>query len=226
MLFLAVFCGFLAEYQLEHKIEKDREKVYIRSLAEDLVQDTAEFSTDNATRRTAILMFDSLIKLLNKKERTIIEQQHMYYMARMGLRLAPFPTQNDRTYEQMKSSGNLRLIHHKKISDRITKYYFRSKEFSINESQSMLRLQSLIEYQGKIFDGVVFQQMTNMEDFSINHPVGNPPLITEDKKMINELVVRIHYVLSILLYTEKFVINMKNEAAELIEFLKKEYHIK
>ena len=26
MLFLAVFCGFLAEYQLEHIIEKDREK--------------------------------------------------------------------------------------------------------------------------------------------------------------------------------------------------------
>ncbi len=32
MLFLAVFCGFLAEYQLEHKIEKDREKQYIYSL--------------------------------------------------------------------------------------------------------------------------------------------------------------------------------------------------
>ena len=31
MLFLAVFCGFLAEYQLEHTIEKDREKQYIRS---------------------------------------------------------------------------------------------------------------------------------------------------------------------------------------------------
>ena len=26
MLFLAVFCGFFAEYQLEHKIEKDRAK--------------------------------------------------------------------------------------------------------------------------------------------------------------------------------------------------------
>lgn len=27
MLFLAVFCGFLAEYQLEHKIESDKERV-------------------------------------------------------------------------------------------------------------------------------------------------------------------------------------------------------
>jgi hypothetical protein len=29
MLFLAVFCGFLAEYQLEHIIEHSKEKEYI-----------------------------------------------------------------------------------------------------------------------------------------------------------------------------------------------------
>ena len=40
MLFLAVFCGFLAEYQLEHKIEKDRAGQYILSLYEDLRSDT------------------------------------------------------------------------------------------------------------------------------------------------------------------------------------------
>src|SRR6185369_2188259 len=44
MLFLAVFCGFLAEYQLEHKIEKDREVQYIRSLYEDLKENDKMFS--------------------------------------------------------------------------------------------------------------------------------------------------------------------------------------
>ena len=43
MLFLAVFCGFLAEYQLEHKIEKDREKQYIISFEEDLDNDILDF---------------------------------------------------------------------------------------------------------------------------------------------------------------------------------------
>ena len=32
MLFLAVFCGFLAENQREHYIEHQREKQYMRSL--------------------------------------------------------------------------------------------------------------------------------------------------------------------------------------------------
>ena len=35
MLFLAVFCGFLAEYQLEHTIKHQREKKYAKSLYED-----------------------------------------------------------------------------------------------------------------------------------------------------------------------------------------------
>ena len=41
MLFLAVFCGFLAEYQLEHKIERDRELQFMQTMAEDLKSDTA-----------------------------------------------------------------------------------------------------------------------------------------------------------------------------------------
>jgi len=42
MLFLAIFCGFLAEWQLEHSIENQREKQLIYSLAEDLKRDTLE----------------------------------------------------------------------------------------------------------------------------------------------------------------------------------------
>ena len=41
MLFLAVFCGFLAEYQLEHKIEKNREKQFMVSMIEDLKAGTS-----------------------------------------------------------------------------------------------------------------------------------------------------------------------------------------
>ncbi len=44
MLFLAVFCGFLAEYQLEHVIEHQREKKYVRLLIEDLKADTANLT--------------------------------------------------------------------------------------------------------------------------------------------------------------------------------------
>jgi len=163
---------------------------------------------------------------LNKKNRSQFEQQRIYYLARMGLRLSPFPKLNDRTYEQMKSSGNLRLIHENEISDKITHYYFNIKEFSLNTDQTLLRLQSLIEIQGKVFDGAVFQQMINIKSFEINQPGGYPPLITEEKQTLNELSVRIHYVLSILLYSQNFITDLEKEASQLIETLKKEYHLK
>ena len=41
MLFLAVFCGFLAEYQLEHKIEKDRAAELAESFYAELKVDSA-----------------------------------------------------------------------------------------------------------------------------------------------------------------------------------------
>jgi hypothetical protein len=41
MLFLAVFCGFLAENQREHMVEHRREKEFMRSMVDDLYRDTA-----------------------------------------------------------------------------------------------------------------------------------------------------------------------------------------
>ncbi len=44
MLFLAVFCGFLAEYKLEHLIEKRKEKKIISALYADIKKDTANLN--------------------------------------------------------------------------------------------------------------------------------------------------------------------------------------
>jgi hypothetical protein len=51
MLFLAVFCGFLAEYQLEHLIEYQREKQFMKSFVEDLEKDRVLL--DHETRLVA-----------------------------------------------------------------------------------------------------------------------------------------------------------------------------
>ena len=50
MLLLAVFCGFLAEYQLEHKIERDRAKELAKSFYEELKSDSANVVLKSANR--------------------------------------------------------------------------------------------------------------------------------------------------------------------------------
>jgi hypothetical protein len=49
MLFLAVFCGFLAENQREHIAERHREKDFMESLLNDIKADTTKLSEMDAT---------------------------------------------------------------------------------------------------------------------------------------------------------------------------------
>ena len=65
MLFLAVFCGFLAEYKLEQTIERHREKEYMQLMVEDLKKDTANINTMVAGNRILISGLDSLLDILS-----------------------------------------------------------------------------------------------------------------------------------------------------------------
>src|SRR6186713_907713 len=60
MLFLAVFCGFLAENQREHYVEHQREKQFIETLLQDLENDTANFKRSISIFKLNVQRFDSL----------------------------------------------------------------------------------------------------------------------------------------------------------------------
>ena len=121
MLFLAVFCGFLAEYQLEHIIEHQREKIYIRSMIEDLKSDTANFSVvinnflENEARLEIVLRgFEE-----GRKNNSENWAGQFVYSATMGF--ADF-FYTDRTLQQLKNSGGMRLIRSEEASSGIIQY--------------------------------------------------------------------------------------------------------
>src|SRR4026208_1811918 len=68
MLFLAVFCGFLAENQREHMVEHQREKKVIQSLASDLAADPLRLSYILQQRLSRTKMLDSFVALINKPD--------------------------------------------------------------------------------------------------------------------------------------------------------------
>jgi hypothetical protein len=120
MLFLAVFCGFLAENQREHYVEHQREKQFIRSLAEDLKSDIVQTGETLKKLEATKLATDSIIALLaspgilqNSNEVYRIWSNHIGY--------ADFFS-NDRTLQQLKNSGALRMIRKKAVSDSIMQY--------------------------------------------------------------------------------------------------------
>ncbi|MFZ1262555.1 MAG: hypothetical protein WAT34_03520, partial [Chitinophagaceae bacterium] len=78
MLFLAVFCGFLAENQREHMIEHQREKKYIQSLVSDLYADITRLTSIVQQRNERALLLDSFSTLLNSPD-ALQHSNDLYY---------------------------------------------------------------------------------------------------------------------------------------------------
>src|SRR5215203_3511132 len=108
MLFFAVFCGFLAEYKLEHIIEHNREKQYIRSYLDDVKADTAVLDGAIVLRSRRVNWCDSLIRLLKSTDREQFTNVIYLYGLQLSSsnRFSPF----DRTIHQLRNAGGMRLI--------------------------------------------------------------------------------------------------------------------
>lgn len=125
MLFLAVFCGFLAEYQLEHKIEHDREKTYIHSMIEDLQKDSSNLRISLESFKKQENNFDTVLALFPELTNGYNNTLRSNLNAIIGYKDF-FAT--DRTLQQLKSSGNMRLIRNKNAADGIMFYDAKLKE--------------------------------------------------------------------------------------------------
>jgi hypothetical protein len=99
MLFLAVFAGFLAENQREHIIEKKREKQYIRSLWQDLQEDTTMFGNIFFRYEKSNDMIDTLVRLLKSDQRNQLSCR-IYNLARTIPFSDLLPQPFDKTFEQ------------------------------------------------------------------------------------------------------------------------------
>ncbi|HEY9701621.1 MAG TPA: hypothetical protein V6C58_04205, partial [Allocoleopsis sp.] len=122
MLFLAVFCGFLAEYQLEHKIEKDRERQYMKGLLEDLAADTVMM---NNTMDFAVQIskgLDSLQTNLFNADNVASNSFTIYRQNFTYIRLIVVSF-SDQTATQLRNSGTLRLIKKTEIANAISGYW-------------------------------------------------------------------------------------------------------
>ena len=122
MLFLAVFCGFLAENFREHQIEHKREREYMQSLLADLKEDMAEINKSKITAATCLVYEDSLLYYLYKNPPSGFLPEHFLTLDfRAMLRLKIIF--NESTAQQLKNSGNMRLIRRQDVFRKISLYW-------------------------------------------------------------------------------------------------------
>jgi hypothetical protein len=223
MLFLAVFLGFLAENIREHKVEREREKEYIESLIADLKNDQQILTQHIVHVKSGLSMTDSMLVLLNKPSIITGNTGQLYYFARLSPRLKPLSI-NNRTLEQLKNSGNFRLIRNLATSNKIMNYYEHLPLIHLLESINETEFTEYKKVAAKIFDPNIFLKMED-ENGDIKRIVENPPLRNTDNELLQELSafsVYMHGTKKTAIKTDN---DLKTEGADLIDYLKKEYHL-
>jgi hypothetical protein len=223
MLFLAVFCGFLAEYQLEHMIERDREKKFIQTFIEDLKIDTASINANLLFQKRRRTQLDSLTYLLLEQKIKGYENE-LYYLGRILVRTTRFQS-NDRTITQLKFSGSLRLIRNENAADSIISYQKLVDYILQNIDDERLERRAVDPILARIFNPFVFDKMLD-EYNNINKPVNNPPLRSYDVSDQLDLAYSINLIKGSNIIIRTRLERLNEKARNTIEFLKKEYHLK
>lgn len=231
MLFLAVFCGFLAENWREHIVEHQREKTMLKSMLQDLSADTTSFGHMSRGISSYISHIDTLIPLLknnsdwDRSAKDIYLQQvwiYLYYKA----------VYSDRTIEQLKNSGNFRLIKNAAVSDAIIQYDGFVRNFVIAmQDEGLLEQWKRVDNCGAgIFKSVVFREwmMGWINGMPVSHDVQLPPapyFLSTDKKQIDTYINLLdEYAVVNSWFIQNVQLAIKR-AKDLDSLIKKEYNL-
>ena len=223
MLFLAVFCGFLAENQREHYVESKREKQYMISLVEDLQTDTAELKRGLLNADSANNYTDSALLFLSQNKISDRLPGKIAILLRIaGQRLSLI--NNDRTSSQLKNSGAMRLIRDKKVVDGILRYWNQIEKTNLTLERYLIYRNAGRELTFKLFIwSEVYRRIDRKDEESIEFL----KVIDNDPKKWEELMNLMAG--SGLILNSGHINNLKKQlslAIELIDLIKKEYHLK
>ena len=222
MLFLAVFCGFLAEYQLEHVIENQREKKYIMSFIEDLKADTMKINQVLQASVEQQKGFDSLMGVLKEPGFVNNPAKFEQHADNIFSLFAFYPT--DRTLQQLKNAGGLRLIRKQAASDSIISYDNMVKEVGEQRDDLHDANRGAASLVLQIFD------YNSPNNPWINRTLVPKPeklnLLTTDPAKLGEFFNAIlGFKITSVTYCSMLE-ELKNYAERQIIFLKKEYSLK
>jgi hypothetical protein len=224
MLFLAVFCGFLAENFREHQLEKEKEYQYIKSLISDLKDDTAAIDQQVQGDETSVALCDSFCIFLDSPDMARKNGDGIYYAARVGNRRSAL-VNNTRTFDQLTNSGGFRLIRKSETSNRIMDYYsqfplLRMMENIFNDENSAYK-----NAESQVIDPAILRRQQNTDN-SINRSSDNPPLLTYDQTLLKQLEFKVVQMNGSRRAMIPIMEKIKQSAIDLLNYLEQTYQLK
>jgi hypothetical protein len=238
MLFLAVFCGFLAENQREHFVEAHRAKEYAKSLLNDLQQDTIELR--GAVRYVNYFKsaFDSMESIYSRNHTSAIFPATFCFYSRVTSHSYNIDW-NSSTINQLVQSGNLRYFKNKDLVDDINKYYSIQLSMTTTDNGDMAHKEKIRDMRNHLFDHTHLDSFLRMNMDSLVNvgPEPSPFLDSLSKQKINLNETGKNYLSAYMnylterrarfnVYINKWYPRALRKAEEIMQLLRKEYPLK
>jgi hypothetical protein len=222
MLFFAVFCGFLAEYQLEQTIERHREKEFILSMIEDAATDTANIHACVKANEERIKYADSLAEVCFNYRGTQEERTQMYNSYNGCVYRPDLLYPIDRTLFQLKNSGGMRLIRNKEAANIIIGYDKSGKSLVNQQAYYEMYLTNVTSHCSQMMNVLLLANKT----IPVSQKYANVQLINDDRTALKVLANQAIMFKGVMNMYVIRLNQMEATAVLLIETLRKEYHLK
>ena len=227
MLFLAVFCGFLAENFREHQVENSRAHQYIRSFYEDLKNDTARLNILIAYDDEKITALKTMYNCYDTVSQDLKATGCMGILIKHSRSNRGFVL-TDRTLKQLANAGGYRLLG-KGEADSIIVYenmykgYLDFQTTVFQQSQDNVRntLNELAAF--KIIAPVQLTTAVMGRD-TTSEKLNGPLLFADNRILLNKWFNELAMYLRTTNGQRNSVMNIKNQAISLIQYYRDKYH--
>jgi hypothetical protein len=226
MIFLAVTMGFFAESLREHLVNKEHEKQYMSSFIEDLSKDENRLpilirAIEDQQLRPADSLFDLLPKMSVQAPANNIYQYLRIVVRQQDVHL--FVT--DRTIQQIKNSGEMRLISDKQISNSIIEYY-KQIDFIAYLQQFLVQAKlDMYKTSLPLMSAADFDKVADNGDNIIN-PKETLHLRSINKEIINDFLLKVSIVKSLSKGVRLMIINAKKQEIDIKNLISTKFKIK
>jgi hypothetical protein len=136
------------------------------------------------------------------------------------------------TFQQLKSSGNLRLIHDNQIVDDIGSYYQRYISLNNGGPGQMLfqNRHDVYLFTHELFDMLAFDKMFSSDSLfyqfrNLDSCEEKPTLLSNDPMIINKVCGRYFYLRMSAKVILNWITGMLERADSLLVIIKREYHL-
>ena len=231
MLFLAVFCGFLAENQREHIVEGNRAKEYAKSLLIDLDLDTSELRRGIQHTKFVITAIDSVVSISSKSGRLVPGSFYYYNSFTSG---AFHVDWGKSTIDQLIQSGNLRYFRNKRLVALINTYYYMAGIISRQNGTDAVHRDKVTELRNGILLSryyPLFLQKPNAQGNVSFHPVDSlnkklfPIQKDGDQQMDKYIITLLDRKNRLINIAGTYYPNAQELALEIMETINEEYNL-